>query len=230
MGQEMAKKNVNQPSQGLSRREREKLQRRNSIVDAAQKRFFANGFDGVSMDDIASDLELTKPALYRYFRNKESLYFAVVLRGMAILRDTLKTAVDEEGTGRGKALGFMEGFCFDYVCKHPDYYTMLNVAREKRFVDMFVRGEIDGAHEFGMMAFESLTLLVEAVRLGAKDGTLREDLDPLKTAIFLVVTVEATINLTPVYENLVTQQGISKEDYLRHAIDLMLHGIASTEA
>jgi len=153
----------------------------------------------------------------------------VVLRAMALLRDKLKAAVEKEDTGKGKTLRYVEGFCFDFVGKYPDYYTLLNVAREKRFVDMFIGGKIDGSHEFGMMALDSLTYLVEAVKLGISDGTLRGDLHPLKTAIFLVVTTEATVNLTPVYENLVTQKGISKEDYVRQSIDLMLHGITSNK-
>jgi len=222
----MAKTEPSNQTARLPRRERERLQRRNSIIDAAEKRFFESGFDGVSMDDIAHDLELSKPALYRYFKNKESLFYAVVLRGMVILRDTIKQAVNKEKTGRNKILGFIQSFCFDYVRKNADYYRLLNVAREQRFLDMFQRHEIERAHEFGQMALEMLTYLVDAIKLGIKDGTIRQSLDPLQTAIFLVVTAEATINLTPVYEDLVTQKNIKKDEYLQHSIDLMLHGIS----
>jgi AcrR family transcriptional regulator len=226
----MAKTELNKPMAKLPRREREKLQRRNSIIDAAEKRFLESGFDRVSMDDIALDLELSKPALYRYFKNKESLYYAVVLRGMVILRDTIKKAVEKEKTGREKVLGFIRSFCFDYSRMHSDYYRLLNVAREQRFLDMFLRHEIEEAHEFGLMALELLTFLMDAIKLGIKDGTIRQDLDPLQTAIFLAVTVEATINLTPVYENLVAQKNINKDEYLERSIDLMLHGIASDKS
>ena len=214
---------------GLSRREREKLKRRNDIIDSAQKRFFERSFDGVSMDDIAHDLELSKPALYRYFKNKESLYYAVVIRGMAILRDTIKEVVAKEKTGKNKVLSYIETLCFVYVRKYSDYYRLLIVAREKRFVDMFLRHEIEGAHEFGLMALELLNLLVDAIKLGIEDKTIREDLDPLQTAIFLVVTAEAIINLTPVYQNLVTQKGIGEDEFLRRSIDLMLQGIDSVK-
>jgi AcrR family transcriptional regulator len=222
----MAKTEPSNQTARLPRRERERLQRHNSIIDAAEKRFFESGFDGVSMDDIAHDLELSKPALYRYFKNKESLFYAVVLRGMVILRDTIKQAVNKEKTGRNKVLGFIQSFCFDYVRKNADYYRLLNVAREQRFLDMFQRHEIERAHEFGQMALEMLTYLVDAIKLGIKDGTIRQSLDPLQTAIFLVVTAEATINLTPVYEDLVTQKNIKKDEYLQHSFDLMLHGIS----
>ena len=61
------------------------------------------------MDEIAHDLELSKPTLYLYFKNKESLYFAVILRGMVTLRDVFKDAVTKERTGIDKVRGFIRG-------------------------------------------------------------------------------------------------------------------------
>jgi len=219
----MAARDLNK--EGLPRRERERLQRRNDIINAAEKKFFAKGFDGVSMEDIAKDLELSKPALYRYFKNKESLFFAVVLRGMVILRDTFKEAVAKENTGIEKASGFIRALCFDYVVNHFDYYRLLIAAREQRFMDMFKKHEIDGGNQFGNMALELLTFLVDAINLGIEDSTIREDVGPLQTAIFLVVACEAVVNMTPEYQNLLTQTGLTKDEYLQHSIDLMLRGI-----
>jgi TetR/AcrR family transcriptional regulator len=214
----------------LSRRERERLQRRNDMINAAEKKFFERGFDGVSMDDIAKDLELSKPALYRYFRNKESLYIAVVFRGMVILCDTFKDAVDKENTGIGKVSRFLGSFCFDYVSNYPDYYRLLIVAREQRFMDLFRKHEVDGASQFGGMALESLTLLVDAIKLGTEDATIKKEVDPLPTAIFLVVAIEAAVNMTPDYQNLLTHRGISKRAYLENSIDLMIQGIAAKKS
>jgi TetR/AcrR family transcriptional regulator len=217
----------NQPKP-LTRRQREKLQRCNDIVNAAQKRFFERGFDCVSMDDIAADLELSKPALYRYFRNKESLYLAVALRGMELLRDNFKTAVVREETGIGKVQAYLNALCFDYVPKHANYYRVISVAREQRFMDLYKLGKVDGAKEFGNIAFELLMMLVEAIKLGIQDGTTREGLDPLQTALFLVVASEAVTNLSSEYqENLLTNRKISKNTFSKHSIDLMLQGIAT---
>jgi TetR/AcrR family transcriptional regulator len=218
-----------QPNQQkLSRREREKLQRRNDIINAAEKRFFKQGFDGVSMDDIAGDLELSKPALYRYFKNKESLYLAVVLRGMVVLRDTLCNAVQKETTGLDKVSGYLHALCFDYVPSHADYYAAMNVARERRFMVLYSQGRVDGSRDFGNLAFELLMFLVDAIKLGIQDGSVRPDLEPLQTALFLVVSSEAATNLSSEYQqNLLAHRQISKEQFLKHSIDLMLKGIAN---
>ena len=68
-------------------KEREKEQRRNDIVDAAEKLFFEMDYGGVSMDEIARKIGLGKGTLYLYFKNKESLFYAVALRGMHILNE-----------------------------------------------------------------------------------------------------------------------------------------------
>ena len=60
-------------------KEREKEQRQNDIINAARKLFADKDFDEVSMDEIAREVGLGKSTLYLYFKNKESLYFAVDL-------------------------------------------------------------------------------------------------------------------------------------------------------
>lgn len=62
------------------RKEREKEQRKNVILDAAEKLFFSKGFDSVSMEEIAKEVELGKGTLYLYFKSKDSLFFAIISR------------------------------------------------------------------------------------------------------------------------------------------------------
>ena len=68
-----------------SRREREKQKRQNDIINAAEKVFFAKGYDNVTMEEIANEAEVNKALLYYYFKNKEALFFAVNLYGVKIL-------------------------------------------------------------------------------------------------------------------------------------------------
>jgi TetR/AcrR family transcriptional regulator len=62
----------------LERKQREREQRRESIIDAASKLFSSKGYDKVSMEEIALETELSKTTLYFYFEDKESLFLAVV--------------------------------------------------------------------------------------------------------------------------------------------------------
>jgi AcrR family transcriptional regulator len=55
-------------------------ERRELILHAAMNRFGAAGFDGTRLDDVAADVGVTKPILYRHFGSKKDLYLAVLER------------------------------------------------------------------------------------------------------------------------------------------------------
>ncbi|MBK8007230.1 MAG: TetR/AcrR family transcriptional regulator [Rhizobiales bacterium] len=52
--------------------------KRAQILEGAGKVFFARGFDGASMSDIAAAAGVSKGTLYVYFENKERLFAALV--------------------------------------------------------------------------------------------------------------------------------------------------------
>jgi AcrR family transcriptional regulator len=56
----------------------ENIFRLNQILSAAQKHFAMYGLEKSTMREIASDLNISKGALYYYFSDKEQLYKAVV--------------------------------------------------------------------------------------------------------------------------------------------------------
>ena len=49
---------------------------RKKITTEAFAIFLEKGFDKTTMEDVAVRLGVTKPAIYRYFKNKEELFFA----------------------------------------------------------------------------------------------------------------------------------------------------------
>ncbi|MDD3136674.1 MAG: TetR/AcrR family transcriptional regulator [Methanoregula sp.] len=52
---------------------------RKKIVAEAFSVFLQKGFEKTKMEDIAARLNVTKPAIYRYFRNKEDLFFTALV-------------------------------------------------------------------------------------------------------------------------------------------------------
>lgn len=82
----------------MARIEKEKKMREEDIISAAEKLFSEKGFEQTSMDDIAAGAEFTKRTVYQYFESKQELYYAVVLRGMRELLESVRAA-GEEKTG-----------------------------------------------------------------------------------------------------------------------------------
>ncbi len=114
-------------------KEREKEQRREYIIDAAEKLFFSKGYDNVSMNDIADAVEMNKATLYLYFENKDALYFAIVLRGSAHHeRGCSRRRSPEETTGIGKIGASGEAY-LEFNRKYPHYYRLFHFAGTDRF-------------------------------------------------------------------------------------------------
>ncbi len=63
--------------------------RKERILESASRLFAEQRFDEVLMEDIARAAGVGKGTLYRYFRDKEELYSAVVFAGLADLKEQL---------------------------------------------------------------------------------------------------------------------------------------------
>ena len=73
------------------RREREKQQRRDQAVQAAMAIFDEEGYYAITMDKIAERAELSRAALYLYFKNKDEIFVSAIKAYMdyfySLLRD-----------------------------------------------------------------------------------------------------------------------------------------------
>ena len=59
------------------RRERERSETREKILDTARELFVEEGFDGVSMRKIAERVEYSPTAIYMHFADKEQLFMEI---------------------------------------------------------------------------------------------------------------------------------------------------------
>jgi TetR/AcrR family transcriptional regulator len=76
-----------------SRREREKLRQRQEVLDVALRLFSEKGYHNVSMHGIATEAEFAIGTLYKFFRNKEDLYKALMLQLCNHFDDALTAAL-----------------------------------------------------------------------------------------------------------------------------------------
>jgi len=68
-----------------SRRASAQAAKREQILNAARTIFIRLGFDGASMNDVASEAGVSKATLYVYFANKEALFAALIEEMVAVL-------------------------------------------------------------------------------------------------------------------------------------------------
>jgi AcrR family transcriptional regulator len=79
----------------LPRRERDKLRQRQEMLAAALELFSEKGFHNVSMHEIAWKSEFAIGTLYKFFKNKEDLYKALMLEQADKFGEALTKAIEE---------------------------------------------------------------------------------------------------------------------------------------
>jgi TetR/AcrR family transcriptional regulator len=167
---------------GISeRKEREKEQRRQWIIDAAEKVIFSKGLAFATMDEIAAVAEFSKGALYLYFKNKEDLYLSIHARGARILREMFEKAASEHKKGIDQVLAIGYAY-YEYSKKYSDYYNAM-IYYESHPI------ELDEESTCAIECMEEgeavLRVLANSVQKGIDDRSIRPDVDPFKTALIL---------------------------------------------
>lgn len=69
--------------------------KRDQILDGAQRIFMRVGFDAASMNDITREAGVSKGTLYVYFKNKESLFMAMIARQKLRIFGRLQEILDQ---------------------------------------------------------------------------------------------------------------------------------------
>lgn len=164
------------------RREQEKKERRDSILDAAEQAFFSKGFDKCSMDEIARTAQLSRALLYVYFKDKTAIMRGIMLRSLQSLRNRFLRASQSEGVGLQK-VGALGGAYYAFSQEEPDYFDVLT--QSGTFPHLLDEDEQSQALQ--CCSNQVMQLMVEVLMQGVADGSLSPErvADPVKTAYFL---------------------------------------------
>lgn len=84
----------------VSHRERQREAKRNAVLQAAAQLFNERGFHATSLDDIAARLNVTKPTLYYYVKNKDEILLQCVSKGLTMMLE----GIDASRAAGGKAI------------------------------------------------------------------------------------------------------------------------------
>lgn len=210
------------------RRERERQQRRESILDAAERIFFAKGVAASTMDEIADAVELSKGTIYLYFKTKEDLYVGIVERCMHRLIDMFREAERSVDTGLEKVKA-MGRALFDFYAESPCHFSALfyhheSIPMEIDFDDPRLKPLFEDTNTMAMLSFE-------AIQAGIADGSIRPDIDPKKASFALYSMLLGLIRMVAVEEKyLLKKVGLPANDLIAYAFDLVEHALGNPGA
>lgn len=205
------------------RRQREKEQRRTEIIEAAERLFFSRNYESVTMEEIARQVELNKATIYLYFKNKETLFATIVLRGVEILKKKYLTCMERQVPGIVKVTLMGQAY-YQFSQEHPEYLRMIQFYGSERF-----SGENPCTAEIGQGYGTCRLILRDAVSEGIADKTIRADLDPFLTSMYLMTSFMSILSMEDKWKLVIAEEGYSYEQFTSAFFQFILPAISSDE-
>jgi TetR/AcrR family transcriptional regulator len=181
----------------LSRREREKLARRKSILQAARELFYLHGYQASTIDKIAEKAELSKGTIYSYFESKDELYVSAIIEAFLELEKALIVTANQDLPIEEKLKALYFTFV-DHCLVHKEQlrlglYFYTNTARKT--IPRHLLDEIDDH------TWKALDICVQAIQEGKDQGVLREDVNPTELSIICWRTAVGLLEMAMVEED-----------------------------
>ncbi|HEX3966698.1 MAG TPA: TetR/AcrR family transcriptional regulator [Edaphobacter sp.] len=150
-----AAKRAHEPWKAFQARQRNQDIKRDAVLQTAAHMFLEQGYRRTSMSDLAKRLQITKPALYYYFRNKEEILVECCRAGITLIETLLDKALVSRGTGLDKVKVYIEAYAKSVVLhdfgrcvsmldeNELSSDTRKQVRALKRRIDTSIRGYIE---------------------------------------------------------------------------------------
>jgi len=151
------------------RREREKSETRDKILDAARELFVSEGYEGVSMRKVAEKIEYSPTAIYVHFADKKELFSELCREDFAHLQEVMtSSAMPSDPLARLRQIGrnYVE-----FGRRYPNHYVFMFMTPHPPHEPDEEELEIRGNPE--MDAYAMLKL---AVQMAIDAGCFREEI------------------------------------------------------
>ena len=134
----------------IERKERERMEMKRHILNAARKLFLADGFEKTSIRNIADAIEYSPATIYLYYKDKNELFFDLHCEAFDKLIEELQSIVQvSDPYERLKGMG---QHYIKYAFENPELYDLMFVM-EAPMESLECREEVwdDGKKAFGML-------------------------------------------------------------------------------
>lgn len=176
----------------LSRKEKERVRRRNLILDAAEQMISEVGFDNTTMDQIAEQAEVGKGTLYLHFKSKSAIYLAIGERGSSLLNEKMAAVLTRSMTGLEMVKEIGNTY-LSFIQQNPQYFYAFNYY-EGILTDEKIR-ESHIAEQCEENAKNGMTCIVRALQIGMQDGSIDDSYNPNQLGVMIWGASRGIVNV-----------------------------------
>jgi AcrR family transcriptional regulator len=184
------------------------------IIEAATDRFMDAGLYKVTMDEIASDLRMSKKTVYKFFPSKEDLLKAIVHTMLRRVESEVQSITSSEIPFEEKFISILN--LVGKILRRLSRPFMTDIQRFApglwKEIETFRREKV-------------FSKIQQIFRQAKKEGVFREDLDP--DLFFLVLTTAMQGIMNP---QVLSQQPFSAEEAFKGIFRILYEGALTEEA
>jgi len=203
----------------VERKEREKEQRHNEIIDAAERIFFSKGFETATMEDVANEAELSKATLYLYFKSKENLLFGICTKGLKILLEMFKKATSKNKNSFENLVEVGKAY-MKFAQKYNNYFKCMMHFETKELQDMecnnCLLGNIDDC---------PLIFLIRLIEQGQTDKSVKTGISPEVMGHLLWSQTTGVLQMANTKKCHIFQEKINAEEIIKGHFKILKSGI-----
>ena len=162
------------------RRSRRRAQTNGAILGAAERLFLARGYDGTTIEQLATEADVAIGSIYGHFGGKEGVYAALVDRALELDARYCDEGWSSGEDALGRLLGIADGY-LRFAREHPGHFRLF------RFPPPGGAGDGPTAVAAARVAARvdsEVARMTGALREAIAEGNVRE-VDPERAAIFL---------------------------------------------
>ncbi|TVR15048.1 MAG: TetR/AcrR family transcriptional regulator [Balneolaceae bacterium] len=179
--------------QKLTRKEREKIARKEHILDIAEEIIAERGFDGATMDEIAEKAEVGKGTLYLHFKSKSAIYLGICERGSKLLTQEMAKVLLLEVSGM-ELIEKIGDVYLQFVRKNPVYFHAFNYYESLLNDEIIAKSDLVDRCE--KSAKEAMTYIVRALQIGMQDGSIKSTFEPHELALIIWGASKGVVNMS----------------------------------
>ena len=189
------------------------INRKNQILEAAFKVFIDKGYSKTTMDDIVASSNLSKGALYHYYKSKKELFLSLIDHWEIY---TFKDFYDKKSQNK-KASDILRFFGENVI-------NTLNEKKHAYIAEIEFRAMSNQDAEIkkrsNVLYGKLLELFEKVVKKGIKENEFK-DLDVRKTSMaFLAIFQSIT------WFVIADETAVSADEYIRDSIELIIDSIS----
>ena len=206
----MAKTPIATPGNSLFDRKEQAQQKKQALLREAVRVFNQLGYENASLDDVARNLNITKAALYYYFRSKQEILDECYSTSFDLWDEALEYAIAHGETGREK----LETYIRRYIGHGlGELHPTINVREQEALAPKF-------RQKLAKRRRSRRDRVRQIITDGIQDGSIRE----CDARLAVSVITGAISWLFRVYR---PDGGLSAEAFADQAVRLLLDGLAA---